>query len=151
MRIYYCLFLLLTSFFLKAQILDHTAISIAYRTIPKHSFLQAGLELKPPSKNIDDSPFTLGTSLLYTRIDHKDKIIPEVSVQYSRLGLMGISVNPYSIEPRIGFSCFNMFFINTGYSIPIDKDKNFKGVSFGFQINIPLKKNSYFYDKFRLM
>ncbi|WP_228406547.1 MULTISPECIES: hypothetical protein [unclassified Chryseobacterium] len=101
--------------------------------------------------NSYDGSIILGPSLLYTHVNDKDKFIPEMNVNILRAGLLiGVSGNPYSLEPRIGFSLFNAIFLNTGYAFPIHKEKYFKGITFGIQFNIA-QKHSKFYDHLKMM
>ena len=64
--------------------------------------------------------------------------------------MIGVSGNQYSLEPRIGISLFNAIFLNTGYAFPIHKEKYFKGITFGVQLNIA-PNSSKFYDKMKIM
>nr|WP_315034372.1 hypothetical protein [uncultured Chryseobacterium sp.] len=140
---------LLTVFIAKAQILDKTAINLGYHYMGRN-VLQAGLEVRIGESNYKS--LIIGPSLLYTRINHSDKLLPEAHIYYTNNGqLYGASLNPYSIEPRIGISLFNIFFLNTGYAFPIHKDKYFKGVTFGIQFNIAPTKGSKFYDQMKMM
>ena len=147
MRILVSLLFLASFTFFKAQML-HPALNLSYRTVPKHSIFQTGIEFKPHQKVVNDSPFIFGASLLYTRINHKDKLIPEVNIIYgypqTLLGgfFVGTSITPYTVEPRIGLNFYNLILINTGYALPIDKNKYFKGTTFGIQIN--LSKNNFY-------
>lgn len=132
-----------------AQIFEKTAINLGYRYTGRN-VLQAGLEFR-----IGDSgghSVILGPSLLYTRAKKEDKLLPEANVYYTTSGqLYGVSINQYSIEPRVGVSLLNIFFLNTGYSFPIDKNKYFKGITFGIQLNIAPVRNSKFYDQIKIM
>ncbi|AZA76820.1 hypothetical protein EG347_04460 [Chryseobacterium sp. G0186] len=131
-----------------AQLLDKTALNIGYRYTGRN-VLQAGLEFRLGESN--DKSLILGPSVLYTRINQTDKFIPEANAYYTNNGqLYGVSVNQYSVEPRIGVSLFNLFFINTGYAFPIHKEKYFKGITFGIQFNIAPNKSK-FYDKMKMM
>lgn len=141
--------LLLSAFFSQAQLLDKTALNISYRYTGKN-VLQAGLEYRLGDS--DHKSIIAGPSLLYTRINQTDKFIPEANINYIDNGLLfGISGNPYSLEPRIGISLFNVIFLNTGYAFPIHKEKYFKGITFGIQFNIAPTGGSKFYDKMKVM
>lgn len=148
MKKYFVLAFLISTVTANAQLLENTAINVAYRYSGRN-VLQAGLEFR-----IGDSRYQsviLGPSMLYTRINQTDKFLPEANVYYTNNGqLYGASINQYSLEPRIGISLFNMLFLNTGYAFPIHKDKYFKGITFGIQFNIA-PNNSKFYDKMRIM
>ncbi|PWN61029.1 hypothetical protein [Chryseobacterium viscerum] len=148
MKKYFILPLLFSVIFSNAQLLEKTALNISYRYTGRN-VLQAGLEYRFGESY--DGSIILGPSLLYTRVNQTDKFIPEVNINFIRAGLLfGVSGNPYSLEPRIGFSIFNAIFLNTGYAFPIHKEKYFKGVTFGIQFNIT-PKYSKFYDKMKLM
>lgn len=148
MKKYFILSLLLSVIFSKAQLLEKTALNVSYRYTGRN-VLQAGLEYR--FGNSYDGSIILGPSLLYTHVNDTDKFIPEMNVNLLRAGfLIGISGNPYSLEPRIGISLFNAVFLNTGYSFPIHREKYFKGVTFGIQFNIA-PKHSKFYDKLKIM
>lgn len=131
-----------------AQNLEKTAINVAYR-YTRRNVLQAGLEFrfgKPSSTSV-----IIGPSLLYTRINHTDKLLPEANIYLTTNGqLYGLSINPYSLEPRIGISLFNLLFLNTGYALPIHKEKYFKGITFGIQFNLA-PNHSKFYDQLKIM
>jgi hypothetical protein len=150
MKLYYSLLILLAGSAMQGQILDKTVISTAYRYTGRN-VLQGGLEYKI-NKSTSES-FILGASLLYTSIHDEAKFLPEANMYYTnRKGqLLGISLNPYSIEPRIGISLFSIFYLNTGYAFPIDKERYFKGITFGIQFNISPFKKTTFYDQFRMM
>lgn len=148
MKKYFAMALFLVFITSNAQLLDKTALNIGYRYTGRN-VLQAGLEFRLGESN--DKSVVFGPSILYTRINQTDKLIPEANAYYINNGLLsGVSINQYSVEPRIGISLFNLFFINTGYAIPIHKEKYFKGITFGIQFNIA-PNNSKFYDKMRIM
>ncbi|MBV8327690.1 hypothetical protein [Chryseobacterium sp.] len=148
MKNYLIIALLPLTISLNAQIMEKTALNIGYRYTGRN-VLQAGLEFRLGETNYKS--VIIGPSLLYTRMNHTDKFLPEAHVYYTNNGpLCGVSVNPYSIEPRIGISLFNALFINTGYAFPINKEKYFKGITFGVQLNIA-PKNSKFYDYMKIM
>lgn len=148
MKKYFVLAFLISTIIVNAQLLEKTAINVAYRYTGRN-VLQTGLEFR-----FGDSRYQsviLGPSMLYTRINQTDKFLPEANVYYTNNGqLYGVSINQYSLEPRIGISLFNMLFLNTGYAFPIHKDKYFKGITFGVQFNIA-PNNSKFYDKMKIM
>ncbi|KFF01471.1 hypothetical protein [Chryseobacterium luteum] len=150
MRLYSLLICCLFSITAHAQILDKTAFNVAYRYTGRN-VLQAGLEFK--TNTAGEQSLIAGASMLYTSINQKDKFLPEANIYYTNIEgrLIGVSVNPYSIEPRIGFSFINIFYINTGYAIPIHRERFFKGITFGVQFNIAPAKNSKFYDHLRWM
>lgn len=148
MKKYFAVVFLLLTFTLNAQLLDQTAVSLAYRYTGRN-VLQAGLEFRLGESRYKS--VIIGPSILYTRIDQSNKFLPEANVYFNNNGLLyGASINPYAIEPRIGISLFNLFFLNTGYAFPIHKEKYFKGITFGIQFNIA-PKNSKFYDKMKFM
>lgn len=148
MKKYFILPLLLSAIFSKAQLLEKTALNISYRYTGRN-VLQAGLEYRLGETY--DGSIIVGPSILYTRVNQSDKIIPEANINFIDNGLLfGISGNQYSLEPRIGISLFNAIFLNTGYAFPIHKEKYFKGVTFGIQLNIA-PKYSKFYDKMKIM
>lgn len=148
MKKYIILPLIFVMAFSNAQLLEKTAMGISYRYSGRN-VLQAGLEYR--LGNSYDGSIILGPSLLYTRVNDTDRFIPEINVNLLRAGLLiGVSGNPYSLEPRIGFSLFNAIFLNTGYAFPIHKEKYFKGITFGIQFNIA-PKHSKFYDHLKMM
>lgn len=63
--------------------------------------------------------------------------------------MYGMSVSPYAVEPNIGFSLLNIMWLTSGYAIPLNKEKYFRGITVGIQFNIAPVKASAFYDKFR--
>ena len=148
MKKYFILSLLLSVIFSNAQLLEKTALNISYRYTGRN-VLQAGFEYRL-GKSYEGS-IIIGPSLLYTHVNKTDKLIPEININLLRTGLLlGISGNPYSLEPRIGVSLFNMVFLNSGYAFPIHREKYFKGVTFGIQFNIA-PKHSMFYDNLKIM
>lgn len=148
MKKHFILTLLLLGISSKAQLLEKTALNVAYRYTGRN-VLQAGLEFK--TGEFSHGSVIFGPSVLYTRINQTDRFIPEANVYYATNGqLYGVSVNPYSIEPRIGISLFNIFFLNTGYAFPIHHEKYFKGITFGIQFNIA-PKGTKFYDQMKVM
>ncbi|MCJ7932191.1 MAG: hypothetical protein MUW56_00760 [Chryseobacterium sp.] len=148
MKKYLTLSFLLLAILSSAQVLEKAAFNVAYRYTGRN-VLQAGLEFRLGDTHYKS--LIIGPSLLYTRINNTDKFLPEANIYVSNNGqLFGISANQYSIEPRIGISLFNIFFLNTGYSFPINKEKYFKGVTFGIQFNMS-PKNSKFYDQMKMM
>lgn len=148
MRKYFVTAFLLFAFTSNAQLLDKTAINIAYRYTGRN-VLQAGMEFR-----FGESAYKsviIGPSVLYTRTNENNKFIPEANVYYINNALLyGASINQYAIEPRIGISLLNALFLNTGYSFPIHKEKYFRGITFGIQFNIA-PNNSKFYDKMKIM
>lgn len=148
MKKYIILPLIFVMAFSNAQLLEKTALGISYRYTGRN-VLQAGLEYR--FGNSYDGSIILGPSLLYTHVNDTDRFIPEINVNLLRAGLLiGVSGNPYSLEPRVGFSLFNAIFLNTGYAFPIHKEKYFKGVTFGIQFNIA-PRNSKFYDHLKMI
>ncbi|AZA83944.1 hypothetical protein C1637_15705 [Chryseobacterium lactis] len=149
MKKFWMIIFLLSTWVVNAQILEKTAINLGYRYTGRN-VLQAGLEFR-----IGDSSYkslVLGPSMLYTRINREDKFLPEANIYYTNNGqLYGVSINQYALEPRIGISLFNIFFLNTGYAFPIHKEKYFKGITFGIQFNIAPAKASKFYDQMKMM
>ncbi|EJL71866.1 hypothetical protein [Chryseobacterium populi] len=150
MKLYSFLFLLLFNFPVTAQVLNKTSINLAYRYTGRN-VLQAGLEFKTNDSSAQS--LIAGASFLYTRINRENKFLPEVSFHYTNIKgqLFGVSLNPYSVEPRLGFSLFNLMYLNTGYALPIHKEKYFKGITFGIQFNIAPVKSSQFYDHLKMM
>ncbi|HCN50008.1 MAG TPA: hypothetical protein DIT10_13125 [Chryseobacterium sp.] len=148
MKKYFALSFFLFNIILHAQILEKTAVSVSYRYMGRN-VLQAGLEFRIGESNYKS--VILGPSVLYTRINGTDKFIPEANINFINNGMMiGVSGNQYSLEPRIGISLFNAIFLNTGYAFPIHKEKYFKGITFGVQLNIA-PNSSKFYDKMKIM
>lgn len=148
MKKYFTLVFLLSIIITNAQILDKTAVNLAYRYAGRN-ILQAGLEFRLGDSNYKS--VILGPSMLYTRINETNKFIPEANIYYINNGLLyGTSINQYALEPRIGISLFNALFLNTGYAFPIHKEKYFKGITFGIQFNIA-PDHSKFYDKLKVM
>lgn len=149
MKLYSFILICLFAIPAHAQILDKTAFNIAYRYTARN-VLQGGLSYK--INNDRKQSFVVGTSILYTPIERKAKFLPEINFNYTNnLGQVGLSVNPYSIEPRVGFSLLNFMYLNTGYALPVHKEKYFKGFTFGVQFNISPSKSSIFYNRLKLM
>ncbi|ASK29567.1 hypothetical protein CEY12_05360 [Chryseobacterium sp. T16E-39] len=150
MKSYYFLLLVLSFTAVQSQVFDRMAFSTAYRYTGRN-VIQGGLSYK--MNNSTNQSLILGTSVLYSSVDGEAKFLPEASFYYTnRMGhLFGVSLNPYSIEPRIGLSLFNFMNINTGFALPIHKEKYFKGITFGIQFNIAPVKSSQFYEKMKLM
>ncbi|MBL1220748.1 hypothetical protein JET18_07870 [Chryseobacterium sp. L7] len=149
MKKYSIMFFVLITTAMNAQ-WDKTAFNIAYRFTGRN-VVQAGLEFK--ANIAREQSLIIGASMLYTSINHKDQFLPEANMYYTNIKgqLLGVSANPYSIEPRIGFSLFNFMYLNTGYALPIHREKYFKGITFGVQFNIAPVKNSAFYDRLKMM
>lgn len=148
MKKYFILPFFLSVIFSNAQLLEKTAVNISYRYTGRN-VVQAGLEYRFGESY--EGSIIAGPSLLYTRVNETDKLIPEMNINFLRAGLLiGVSANPYSVEPRIGVSLFNAVFLNTGYAFPIHRDKYFKGITFGIQLNIA-PKHSKFYDNLKIM
>ncbi|WP_090023849.1 hypothetical protein [Chryseobacterium oleae] len=150
MKLYSFLILCLLTITAHAQVLDKTVFNVAYRYAGRNVF-QGGLSYKINKSS--QKSFVAGASVLYTPINSKAKFLPEASFHYSNHGgyLFGVSLNPYSIEPRLGISLFNFMYLNTGYALPIQREKYFKGLTFGVQFNIAPVKNSDFYERMRLI
>jgi hypothetical protein len=148
MKRYFALVFLLSIITVNAQIMNRTALNLAYRYTGRN-VLQAGLEFRLGSSNYKSVIF--GPSILYARIEETNKFIPEANIYFLNNGLLyGTSINQYALEPRVGISLFNVLFLNTGYAFPIHKDRYFKGVTFGIQFNIA-PNHSKFYDKMKVM
>lgn len=149
MKLYSFILICLFAIPANAQISDKTAFNVAYRYTGRN-VLQGGLSYK--INNDRKQSFVVGTSLLYTSVESKAKFLPEINFNYTHnLGQAGVSINPYSIEPRLGFSLLNFIYLNTGYAIPVHTEKYFKGFTFGVQFNISPSKNSIFYNRLKLM
>lgn len=148
MKKYFVIVLILSMIMTNAQILDKTAVNLAYRYTGRN-VLQAGLEFRLGESRYKS--VILGPSVLYSRINETNKFIPEVNIYAINNSLLyGVSINQYALEPRIGISLFNALFLNTGYAFPIHKEKYFKGITFGIQFNIA-PNQSKFYDKMKVM
>lgn len=140
--------LLFSTVHLFSQNLEQTAVGISYRYIDRN-VLQ--LSIEQVIQNSQKHKVVLGASILYTSVDGQAKYLPEIHSYYTReLGLVGLSVNTYAIEPRLGFSFFNGIYLTSGYAFPIDQNKYFKGLTFGIQFNIGVSKHSKFYDDLKL-
>lgn len=150
MKLYYILILLLFNTSVQSQVMEKIVLSTAYRYTGRN-VIQGGLSYKV--NNSTTQSLLVGASVVYTSIEDKTKFLPEANFYYTNsMGyLLGISLNPYSIEPRIGISLFNFMYLNTGYALPINKEKYFKGITFGVQFNIAPVKSSKFYDHLRLI
>lgn len=137
--------------FANAQITDKMAISADY-TYRGRNVLGLGLEFR--LNDIEEPALNLATRVLYTRVDQKDKLLPELRVDYSagHIFHIGASITPYAMEPRIGLNFLNILVINTGYAIPIDINRYFKGVTFGLRWNFSLRHHTRqeFYDHFQM-
>lgn len=148
MKKYFTPTLFLFGIISNAQLVEKTALHLSYRYTGRN-VLQAGLEFR--LGEMSNTSVILGPSVLYTRINQKNKFIPEANVNFIHNGaLFGVSGNQYSLEPRVGISLFNALFLNTGYAFPIYKEKYFKGITFGIQFNIA-PKGSKFYDHMKIM
>ena len=107
---------------------------------------QLGLQYKISDKN--DKTYFVGASALYSSINGKGKIVPEINFNFVDEDMYyAISANQYAIEPRIGMTFLNAFWINTGYAIPIDDNKYFKVITFGLQFNFAKDP---FYQRFKI-
>ncbi|MBP7172867.1 MAG: hypothetical protein KBA33_02205 [Cloacibacterium sp.] len=130
-----------------AQILDNMAFSVNYRYLGRNA-LGTGIEFRLSDRNVATT--NLGVQVLYTSNNGHAKFIPEIHIarafSNSSLFFAGLSVNPYAVEPQVGFNLLNMLSLNTGYALPIHKEKYFRGVTFGFQMNIAPTKRSKFYN-----
>ncbi|WP_223607625.1 hypothetical protein [Chryseobacterium sp. OSA05B] len=150
MKLYSFLILCLIATTAHAQVLDKTVFNVAYRYTGRN-IIQGGLSYRINSSA--KKSFVVGTSILYTPIESKAQFLPEANFYYvNRDGyLFDLSLNPYSIEPRLGISLFNFIYLNTGYALPIHREKYFKGLTFGVQFNIAPVKNSDFYERMRIV
>ncbi|WP_370900449.1 hypothetical protein [Chryseobacterium gossypii] len=150
MKLYYSLLFLLSASLSYAQLWQKTAINIGYRYTGRN-VLQAGLEFK--TNGMSEQSVIAGVSMLYTFCNHEEKFLPEANIYYSSISgyLLGASLNPYAVEPRLGFSLFNFIYLNTGYALPIHRDKYFRGITFGVQLNIAPAKSTGFYDRLKVM
>ena len=120
-------------FLFSAQISDNIALGAAYRYTGRN-VAQLGLQYKIWAKY--DKTFIVGASALYSSINGKGKIVPEINFNFGNDGFnYAVSASQYAIEPRVGLNFLNIFWINTGYAIPIDKNQYFKGITFGLQFN----------------
>lgn len=131
-----------------SQSLDHTAIGLSYRYINRN-VAQISVEQLIYSKN--SNSLIVGGSAMYTSVDGKSKILPEIHSYFIRECLFaGISLNSYALEPRVGISILNAFYFTSGYAFPIEKNEYFKGITFGIQWNLGLGKPTEFYNKMKL-
>lgn len=129
------------------QVLDKMAVGVDYTYRGRNAF-GIGLEYRITDKQ--KPPINIAGRVLYATIAGKAKLIPELRFDYnpSYIFHLGTSMTPYAIEPRIGLNFLNMVIINTGYAISIDKKNYFRGMTFGFRINLALHKK--FYDEFKI-
>lgn len=128
---------------------NRMAFSGEYRYLGRNVF-GFGAEFRLNANENYLTPFNIGTKLLYTSINGKDKIIPQINMDFTHILHTGIAVSPYHIEPQIGISAFSFVEINTGYVIPISKERYFRGVTFGLQINIAPSRNTIYYPKMKI-
>lgn len=142
---------ILTSLFLltsaQAQFLDRLAISTEYRYLGRHVG-GLGFEYRLPQK--DALTFNVGAKAFYTDIEGKGKVLPQFNIEYGLFLEGGVSVTPYAIEPQLQINALNVITLNTGYAIPIHPQKYFKGITFGAQINIAVRKDSKYYERLKI-
>ena len=132
-----------------SQNIEQTAVGISYRYMDRN-VLQASVE--QVIKNPNNGYYVLGASVMYTSVNDDSKFLPEIHSFYSHdWGLAGLSLNTYAIEPRIGISILNAMYLTTGYAFPIEKNKYFNGIIFGFQFNMGVTKKTKFYNNFKYL
>lgn len=135
-------------YFPKAQFIDQTAIGVGYKYTGRNS-LKLSFEYRT-STSSNQGYFNLGAGAIYTPVNGNNKILQAVHAYYNNAIFMyGMSVSPYAVEPNIGFSLLNIMWLTSGYAIPLNKEKYFRGITVGIQFNIAPVKASAFYDKFR--
>lgn len=132
---------------LQAQFFDRLAVSAEYRYLGRNV---AGLGLEYRISDRDAIAFNVGAKAFYTSIGGKAKVLPQFNMEYGRLLTGGVSVTPYAVEPQFILNFLNFIKLNTGYAVPIHKEKYFRGVTFGIQLNIAVGKETRFYDEFKM-
>lgn len=77
----------------------------------------------------------------YLKYEEKARFIPEIGVDSHLVFLSaGASLNSQAFQPKIGFSFLSIANITAGYSIPINKERMFKGFTLGVHFQIPVLK-----------
>ncbi len=77
------------------------------------------------------------------RKQSKMEIVPEIGYECNLIILgLGASLNTHAIQPRIGFSFFNIHQAYVGYSIPFRRDAVFKGLTFTLVLNLSNAESS---------
>lgn len=77
----------------------------------------------------------------YFKYHGANRIVPEIGADFHLLLLAsGVSVTPYSVQPKLGVTLLSVFEITAGYSIPFREEKLFDGFTLGITVQIPLKK-----------
>ncbi len=149
MKTFWLLIFFAFSISCSAQIYNQMAFSANYRYLGRN-VLGAGIELRLSDKNVAAS--NIGAQILYFSDNGKAKFTPEIHLNRvlsdDNIIFAGVSANRYAIEPQLGINLFNLISLNTGYAIPISKEKYFKGFTFGFVINLG---SSGFYSSMKLM
>lgn len=123
-----------------AQFLNKTAVSAGYQYLGTSVF-QIGLDQRITDNLKTSAKF--GIDALIGKFKNKTQIIPQVHFNYD---FAGIYVTPYAIEPQVFIRLLDAVKINTGYALSIHKNKQFKGLTFGVEIRIAVKKQSDYYD-----
>lgn len=127
---------------IQAQFVEKLGVSTEYRYLGRNV---AGLGLEYRLHNRDAIVFNVGAKAFYTSVEGKATFLPQLNVEYGRLLNGGLSITPYAIEPQFILNFLNFLKFNTGYAIPIHREKYFRGITFGIQVNIAVKNGSKFY------
>ncbi|GJQ07913.1 hypothetical protein CAPN010_20710 [Capnocytophaga cynodegmi] len=84
---------------------------------------------------------TLYGGVHYLKYEEKARFIPEIGVDFHLVFLSaGASLNSQAFQPKIGLSLLSIANITAGYSLPINKEKMFKGFTLGVHLQIPMLK-----------
>ncbi|EKB57264.1 hypothetical protein [Bergeyella zoohelcum] len=143
MKNYCTILLLMIGICISAQMDRRLAVSVDYTYRGRNAY-GVGLEYRVTKPH--EAVFNVAARALVTPIEDKNKIVPELRMDYGTWYLLGVSATPYAVEPRLGLSFLNMLVIHTGYAMPIHSEKYFKGITFGVRVNFGLTKQSKYYD-----
>ncbi|MDO5104750.1 hypothetical protein [Capnocytophaga sp.] len=150
MRPIFALLILFLGVSVQAQesVWNRLAVSTEYRYLGRNA-AGLGFEYRIPHK--DAMTCNVGVKAYYTSVEGKPKVVPQLNVEYGLFLVAGVSVTPYAVEPQLQFNVLNLFALNMGYAIPIDKNRYFRGITFGVQFNIAVGKDSKYYDRLRMI
>lgn len=146
----FCVFLIFTGMFAKAQFAVHKMVHAGY-VYQNQSFGELGGRLLFLEN--DDMIFRVGGAALMGVANDKFAIMPKVQgdillnfernvdFYHSYYFLAGAEATTKYVAPKIGVTLFGLLDLTGGYAFPIDKKgvngKELKGININFTLNIP--------------
>ncbi|MDO5616125.1 MAG: hypothetical protein Q4G16_08035 [Cruoricaptor ignavus] len=120
MKIFFCFFCVFTVFFsCNAQ---GFAGEIGYKNLG-HSYLQTGVSYRLTPDSRDGNVWYWNANAFFlTNFKHKNVFGAGVQTRIYYVWETGISITNKYVEPQLGINLLNFLKINTGYSIPYEKN-----------------------------